>query len=154
MFKLTIGELNIIDDVGEDVDDNDNPVQVPTQIIEAVVVSDEYAPLLPNDNWTGQTNMRPFDYDTFREICESLSIYKLFYTNSGELKCDENNFQYITDTLVNQLNASLYEYTQIHHTKPGFGNGYDEPYAWLIWLSYWVTRSYQMCKCPVLIITD
>lgn len=142
--------------------------------------SHDDAPTFPNDEMTGNSNMRSPSYTGWSEFCRDSGLYGMFFGIDGRrdpyMKADENchretpimsdhpGFAVINDEDVLAIKQALERHKMKYgELEPGFRGWLEKEEdappnatacatrARLLWLHYWTDWAVKNCKWPVIV---
>lgn len=125
------------------------------------------APSLPNDEYTGQTNVRSPSYSGWSDFCEAVGLYDLFYDRDEGFFANHPGCFGITQEAADLVTEALERYKATvtrnaarqnrEPLPPGFDPDdhdgaplYDPQYARLIWLEFWMQWAMKNCETPAI----
>lgn len=126
------------------------------------------APVFPNDEMTGNTNMRSPSYSVWSDFCKTTGISAVFYDERLQsMRCGHPGTQLITLDDYNIVKDALARWQETATLPPGFDGfpvydpllddyvspdegKYDPILARLIWVEYWMKWALDNCETPAI----
>ena len=129
--------------------------------------SSEFAPTFPNDEMTGNGNMRSPSYSTWNTFCKDTGIHNVFYDDRGNITGGHPGCVMIKGSDMCLVREALARYRKIASLPPGFEGfpvfdeetkewksadegKYDGYLARLIWLEWWMDWALANCETPAI----
>jgi hypothetical protein len=144
-YNISIGNARVEQDL--------DGVQLLAKWVVDVVTNDQ-APEFPNDQVTGKSNMRMPGYSAWGDFCRESGLYRLFYGDDGLIAyhpgCAKISAQHVAEVKKAVFSWQKARVESGFTAEPGFGMGYDQILARLLWLEYWMTWAIDNCEIPAI----
>lgn len=125
------------------------------------------APTFPNDQMTGNSNIRSPSYTGWYEFCKDTGIYDVFYEASKQLHAGHPGCVLLKQSDLDMVRKAREEWQKTTTLPPGFEGWpvydeisremrspdqgkYDGYLARLIWLEWWMEWALNNCETPAI----